>query len=65
MLASKNRTGQEVAHLFNVKLQVVRDLNKDLKGKKICFINKHKADIRTILKQASIAGVVQNFINHD
>lgn len=33
MLASKKRTGQEVADVFNVKLQVVRDLNKDLKGK--------------------------------
>ena len=31
MLASKKRTGEEVADLFNVKVQVVRDLNKDYK----------------------------------
>ena len=33
LLATRNRTGQEVADLFNVKLQVVRDLNKDSKRK--------------------------------
>ena len=46
LVATGTRTGQEVADLYNLKLQAVRDLVKDLKGKKTYFIDKRKAEIR-------------------
>ena len=33
LVATGTRTGQEVADLYSLKLQAVRDLVKDLKGK--------------------------------
>ena len=62
-MATRTRTGQEVADIFNLKLQAVRDLSKDLKGKKTYFINKRRTEISKILEEASIVGVVQYTIN--
>ena len=50
MLASKSRTGQEVADLFNLKLQAVRDLAKDVKSKQTYFIQKRKVEISKVLE---------------
>ena len=63
LVATNTRTGQEVADLFNLKLHVVRDLAKDLKGKKTYFINKRRAETRRVLEEASIMGIIQNTIN--
>ena len=63
LVATKTRTGQEVADLFNLKLHVVRDLTNDLKGKKTYFINKQRAETRRVLEEASIMGIIQNTIN--
>ena len=50
MLASRTITGQEVADLFHLKLQAVRDLAKDVKGKQTYFIQKRKVEIRKVLE---------------
>ena len=50
MLASRFRTGQEIADLFNLKLQAVRDLAKDAKSKQKYFIQKRKVEIRKVLE---------------
>ena len=65
MLATGKRTGQEVADMFNVKVQVVRDLKKDFKRKQTYFINKRKAETRKVLNQVVIVGVVQCAINQN
>ena len=65
MLSSRTRTGQEVADLFNLKLQAVRDLAKDMKGKQTYFVKKRKVEIRRVLDQASIVGVIQRIINSE
>ena len=58
MISTKLRTGQEVADLFNVKVQAVRDLIKDMKCKQKYFINKRKVEIRKVLHEVAIAGAV-------
>ena len=50
MISSRLRTGQEVADLFNVKVQAVRDLSKDMKSKQKYFIQKRKVEIREVLE---------------
>ena len=50
LLASRTRTGQEVADLFSLKLQAVRDLAKDVKRKQTYFIQKRKVEIRKVLE---------------
>ena len=50
ILASRTRTGQEVADLFNLKLHAVRDLAKDVKSKQTYFIQKRKVEIRKVLE---------------
>ena len=62
-MATRTRTGKEVADLFNLRLQAVRDLAKDFKGKKTYFIEKRRAEIRAVLEDASIIGVIQHTIN--
>lgn len=52
-----------MADLFNLKVQAVRDLAKNLKKEQTYFINKRKAEIRRVLEQAAIAGVLQYTIN--
>ena len=63
LLASRSRTYQEVADTFNVKVQLVRDLNKDLKAKQVRFINKRKVEIRKVIQQAAITKSIQNAID--
>ena len=63
LVATNTRTGQEVADLFNLKLHAIRDLTKDLKGKKTYFIDKRRVETRRILEEASIIGTIQNTIN--
>ena len=46
-----------------MKVQAVRDLAKNLKKEQTYFINKRKAEIRRVLEQAAIAGVLQYTIN--
>ena len=58
LLATRTRTGQEVADLYNLKLQAVRDLAKNLKGKKTYFIGKRRAEISKTVEQASIVGTI-------
>ena len=41
----------------------MRDLAKDLKGKKTYFISKRRAEIRKTLEEASVVGVVQQTLN--
>ena len=65
MCAAQSRSNQEVADLFNVKLQLVRDLIKDSKRKQKYFINKRKAEIRKVLQQAVIAGIVKTSLNQN
>ena len=52
-----------MADLFNLKVQAVRDLVKNLNKEQTYFINKRKAEIRRVLEQAAIAGVLQYTIN--
>ena len=52
-----------MADLFNLKVQAVRDLAKNLNKEQTYFINKRKAEIRRVLEQAAIAGVLQYTIN--
>ena len=40
LVASNSRTCGEVARLFNIKVQAVYDLLKDLRKKKRCFLKK-------------------------
>ena len=47
-----------MADLFNVKVQAVRDLIKDMKCKQKYFINKRKVEIRKVLHEVAIAGAV-------
>lgn len=54
-MASGTRTSGEIATLFNVKVQVVYELVKDLKKKKILFINKRQSEL---LKATQEAGVI-------
>ena len=55
LVASGTRTSGEIATLFNVKVQVVYELVKDLKKKKILFINKRQSEL---LKATQEAGVI-------
>ena len=41
-----------------MKVQLVRDLSKDLKAKQVRFINKRKVEIRKVLQQAAIASAI-------
>ena len=58
LFASKKRTVEELAVMFNVKEQAVMDLNRDLKRKQRYFVKKREAELRRVMQQVAIVGVV-------
>ena len=54
LVASKSRTCGEIATLFNVKVKAVYELVKDLKKKKVLFINKRKSELRKATEEAGV-----------
>ena len=56
---------EEIAIKYNVKVQLVRDLIKDLKGRKTLYINKKRAELKKRQAQAVIEQVVASLIKQD
>ena len=58
LVASKSRTGVEIADLMNVKVQVIYDLMKDLKRKQGYFVKKKTVETKRQLHQTAIVKTV-------
>ena len=58
LVASKTRTGVEIADLVNVKVQLIYNLMKDLRRKQGYFVKKKAVEVKRRLQQAAIVKIV-------
>ena len=65
MASSKQKSGQEIADLFDIKVQAVRDLVKDAKKKRVYFINKRARELDHVAATAAIVTAIQEKITCD
>ena len=64
MAARRTLTQQEVAERFEIKVQLVRDLMKDLSKKKSSgIIKKKEAELRKDQQQAAVVSCIAQQIN--
>jgi hypothetical protein len=48
LASSKTKTCNEIALIFNIKVQAVYDLSKDLKKKQVYFVKKKEAELKRV-----------------
>ena len=63
LAVSRRRSYQEIADMFNIKMQAICDLVKNSKQSQCYFIKKREKEVRSIVQQVAIAGAVQTSIN--